>query len=144
MIGGSAAVLLDTCAVIFLANGEPIAPRATEAIMAAGRQRAILVSVASAIEIGRLAHIRPARTELQFLPDARAWYDRFLTGPGIRETPITSAIAIDASRLPGAIHGDPMDRLIVTTARHLGIPVVTRDRRILEYARSGEVMAIPC
>jgi PIN domain nuclease of toxin-antitoxin system len=26
--------------------------------------------------------------------------------------------------LPGELHGDPRDRLIVTSARHLGVPIV--------------------
>jgi predicted nucleic acid-binding protein len=39
---------------------------------------------------------------------------------------------------------DPGDRLIVATARHLGLPVVTRDRNIIAYARNGDVGVIPC
>ncbi len=64
--------------------------------------------------------------------------------PGMEEATITSAIAIDASYLPGDFHSDPMDRLIVATARHLGIPIVTGDRKILAYAEIGHVRAIAC
>jgi len=60
----------------------------------------------------------------------------------IREAPSRSAIAIDASWLPGEMHGDPADRLIVATARHLGLPIVTRDRKILAYAQGGDVAVI--
>jgi hypothetical protein len=45
-----------------------------------------------------------------------------MAGPGIKEAPLTSAIAIDASYLPVDLHGDPGDRLIVATARHVGLP----------------------
>lgn len=64
--------------------------------------------------------------------------------PGIREAAITRDIAIDSSHLPGNLHSDPMDRLIVTTARHLGLPVVTSDRKIIAYADAGYVNVIPC
>jgi PIN domain nuclease of toxin-antitoxin system len=67
-----------------------------------------------------------------------------MAGPAIKEAPITPAIAIDASYLPGDFHADPMDRLIVATARHLGMPVVTSDRKILGYAEAGFVRAIAC
>jgi PIN domain nuclease of toxin-antitoxin system len=37
-----------------------------------------------------------------------------------------------------------MDRLIVATARHLRLPVVTRDRKIISHAHAGHVSVIPC
>jgi PIN domain nuclease of toxin-antitoxin system len=42
------------------------------------------------------------------------------------------------------MHGDPADQIIVATARHLGTVIVTRDSRILAYARRGHVGAIRC
>ena len=33
---------------------------------------------------------------------------------------VTPAIAIDASHLPGEPHSDPVDQLVIATARHLG------------------------
>ena len=57
---------------------------------------------------------------------------------------ITPAIAIDSSYLPGDLHADPMDRLVVATARHLGVPIVTRDRKMIAYADGGHVGVIPC
>jgi PIN domain nuclease of toxin-antitoxin system len=32
-----------------------------------------------------------------------------------------------------SLDGDPVDQIIVATARSLGAPVVTADRRVLEY-----------
>ena len=139
------AVLLDTCAVIWLANGDPLAPSALAAIVQAGLGGLIHVSPASAWEIGMLSRPRPGRDAvLQFLPDPRTWFARVMAGPGIREAPITPDIAIAASFLPGSLHGDPGDRLIIATARHLGVPVVTRDEKIIAYAQGGFVGAIAC
>jgi PIN domain nuclease of toxin-antitoxin system len=78
------------------------------------------------------------------LPDAKTWLERVLAAPGIREAALTAAIAVDSSFLPGDFHGDSGDRLIVATARHLNVPVVTRDRRMLAYAETGEAKGILC
>ena len=67
-----------------------------------------------------------------------------MAGAGISEASFTPEIAIDASFLPGDLHGDLADRLIVTSARHLGVPIVARDRRIIAYGRDGHVQVIPC
>jgi PIN domain nuclease of toxin-antitoxin system len=64
--------------------------------------------------------------------------------PGNKETSITAAIAIDASHLPGDFHADPMDRLIISTARHLEMPIVTADRGMITDASAGHVRVIPC
>ena len=147
MSGGGArhrAVLLDTCAVIWLANGDSLSRGAAAAIVHAGLSDGIFVSPVSAWEVGMLSLPRPRRRPLQFLPDPKTWFARFITGPGVKEAPLTSAIAIDASYLPGALHGDPADRLILATARHMGIPVVTRDSRIIAYGRGGHAAVIPC
>jgi PIN domain nuclease of toxin-antitoxin system len=46
--------------------------------------------------------------------------------------------------LPPPIHKDPADRLLIATARSLNVPIVTRDRFILDYAEAGHVDAIVC
>jgi len=144
-VTGADAVLLDTCAMIWLSGGSPLPGGAMDAIIRAGLGRGVLVSTASAWEIGLLSRPRPGRAAaVTCAPDPKTWFAAFLAGPGIRETPVTAAIAIDACLLPGTFHADPADRLIVSTARHLGVPVVTGDRKILAYAEAGHVRAIPC
>lgn len=139
------AVLLDTCAVIWLANGDALASSATAAILHAGAADGIFVSPVSAWEVGLLSKPKAGRNlAVQFMPDPKTWFARVMAGPGLREASLTSEIAIDASFLPGELHGDPADRLIVTSARHLGVPIVTRDRRIIAYGCDGHVQVIPC
>lgn len=142
--GSPRSVLLDTCAVIWLANGNPLSASATEAIIRAGRATGVFVSPISAWEVGLLSRPRSDRPAVRFIPDAKTWFQRVMAGPGIREAPLSAEIAIDASQLPGELHGDPGDRLIVATARHFGMPIVTRDRRLIAYADAGHVAAIPC
>jgi PIN domain nuclease of toxin-antitoxin system len=139
------AVLLDTCAVIWLANGDPLHRDAVASIVQAGLSHGIFVSPASAWEIGMLARPRPGRgPSVQFAPDPKTWFARFAAGPGIRVADLTPSIAIDASWLPGVLHGDPGDRLIIATARHLRIPIVTRDSKIIAYAAAGHAEVIAC
>lgn len=147
MIGHAApqsAVLLDTCAVIWLGNRDRMAEEALDAIFAAGRGPGVFVSPVSAWEIGLLSRPEKAGRSVRFLPDAKTWFARMMAGPGIRDAALTPEIAIDASNLPGSLHADPADRLIVATARHLGAPVVTRDRQIIGYSERGYVGVIPC
>jgi PIN domain nuclease of toxin-antitoxin system len=58
--------------------------------------------------------------------------------------PFAPAAGAVHSDLPGDFHAAPMDRMIVATARHLGMPVVTSDRKILAYAEAGHVKVVAC
>ena len=134
------AVLLDTCAIIFIAEDQPIDPSARREVMAATAGDGVLVSPVSAWEIGLLATPRG----FVFLPDPRAWFNSFLANAGVQLAPLTPDIAIESSFLGPPLHSDPADRLLIATARALAVPIVTRDHRILAYAKAGLVGAIPC
>ena len=102
------AVLLDTCAVIWLANGDPIAERATAVIVHAGLAEGVFVSPVSAWEIGLLSRPITGRSAaVRFMPDPNTWFARVVGAPGIREAALTPEIAIDASFLPDEPHGTP-------------------------------------
>lgn len=136
--------LLDTCAFLWLMTEAPMRTESLSAIRLAAEAGALLVSPVTAWEIGLLARPRKQGASLRFLPDAKSWFNRVMTAPGVRLAAFTPDMAIDASGLPGPLYDDPADRMIISTARHLGIPVVTRDRRIIAYARAGHVEVIPC
>jgi PIN domain nuclease of toxin-antitoxin system len=139
------AVLLDTCAVIWLAAGRDLAEPALAAILNAGIGEGIFVSPVSAWEVGMLSLRRGDREAgLQFLPDPATWFARLMAGPGIRAAPFSGDIAVAASYLPGTLHRDPADRLLIATARNLVVPIVTRDTRIAAYAARGFVDMIAC
>jgi PIN domain nuclease of toxin-antitoxin system len=135
-------VLLDTCAIIWMVQDQPMAATAVAAIRQASTHVRVLVSPVSAWEVGLLAvRVRGAVT---FKPTPGQWFERLLVKPGIRLTPLTPGAAIAASCLPGQLHSDPADRLLIATARELDVPLVTRDQRILAYAAQGHVQAIAC
>lgn len=70
------------------------------------------------------------------------WTERLMDLGKFRIISIDAAIARDAGALPGDIHGDPSDRMIIATARSLGCPVLTADGPILAYAAKGHVEAL--
>jgi PIN domain nuclease of toxin-antitoxin system len=136
-----ARLLLDTCAAIWIGNRDAIAPDALQAIRGAARAAGIFVSAVTAWEIGiATTRSRP----LVLLPTAQLWLADLLAQPGFRTVPLGPEVAFSASYLPGDFHRDPADRLLIATARELGVPLVTRDRRILDYAEQGHVDAIAC
>lgn len=137
------AVLLDTCALIWFAGGEPLETYADDVIRAAALADGVFVSPVSAWEVGMLSRPKSGRA-LAFTPDPAAWFARFMSAPGVRPAPFTADIAIAASQLPEPLHGDPADRMLIATARDLSMPIVTRDSKILGYARAGHVAAIAC
>ena len=54
---------------------------------------------------------------------------------GVRLAELTRGVAVDAGFIPCAALADPLDRLIVATARQLDATLLTADSSILEYAK---------
>ena len=97
--------------------------------------------VVSAISVWEIAMLEAAR-RIQLSVDVRAWVGRALAFPGVRLAGLSPPIAIESTRLPGPLHRDPADRLLIATARLTGAALVTRDERILAYAKKGHVRVV--
>lgn len=61
------------------------------------------------------------------------WFVQAMGYPGIRIIELTPEISIESTQLPWEFHRDPADQIIVATARIYGCPLVTSDKRILNY-----------
>jgi PIN domain nuclease of toxin-antitoxin system len=46
---------------------------------------------------------------------------------------LTPEIAIESTQLPGEFHRDPADQIIVATARIYNCPLLTSDKKIIDY-----------
>jgi PIN domain nuclease of toxin-antitoxin system len=130
-------VLLDTHALIWLLAGAPMASNALSAIAAAQTQKALFVASISAWE----ASLAPQKATNQ--PDllglsVDAWFKLGVRRAGARTIPLTHHVALEAARVP-AIHGsgDPGDCFLIATARVKRLSLITRDRKILAFARSN-------
>jgi PIN domain nuclease of toxin-antitoxin system len=137
----SSPLLLDTCAIIWIANDETIAKEARSAMSAALlADESVYVSPISAWEVGQLA--AKGRLSLPMTPEK--WFDRFLAAPGMRLADMTTNLLIASSFLPGDQPADPADRIIAATAREYGLRLMTRDRKLLSYAAAGYCRALAC
>ena len=58
---------------------------------------------------------------------------------GLRMLSLTPAILVESTRLPPGLHRDPADRILAATAREHGLTLVTRDKALLRYGRSGHL-----
>lgn len=129
-------VLLDTHVWVWLMEGtERLCPAARALISAAAAAGTLRVSAISVWEVAMLE----AKGRLTFRQDCRAWVRDALASPGLCLVPLDPDIAVDSTRLPGAVHGDPADRIVTATARALGATLVTADSRIREYASAGHL-----
>lgn len=136
-----ASILLDTCAALWLMGGEPISEESRQAIRSAGAAHVgVYVSPFTAWEIGTLI----ARQRLQLTLSPEVWFERLLALPGVRLAELTASILLASTALPGSPPADPADRIIAATARVQGHVVVTRDKKLLDYAREGHIRAIAC
>jgi PIN domain nuclease of toxin-antitoxin system len=131
-----AAVLLDTYVLVWLVGGDTqLSARARRQIAAA---TTVWVSAITPWEIGMLV----AKGRLTLAQDPLEWLDAVLALPGIRLAGLEPAIAVASSRLPGDLPGDPADRIIAATARHLDAKLVTADEKLLAYGAAGFLSAV--
>ena len=65
---------------------------------------------------------------------AEHWIDSSLERTGVRLTDLTREIAVDAGFIPRTALPDPLDRLLVATARRLEATLLTADSDVLRYA----------
>lgn len=138
------ALLLDTHAAIWLAEGQ-LTQAAADVVVFAGLADGVFVSPVTAWEIGLLARPRSGRPpRFTFLPNPQGWFANLMAKPIIKPAPLTNAAAIESSHLPGLLHDDPADRLLVATARDMDVALMTRDEAILRYDLAGHVRTWPC
>lgn len=132
-------ILLDTHALIWAVQGDrQLGASAATAIEDARRSDRLGVCAITPWEVALLVE----KDRLRLALDLGAWLDAVLGAEGVDLLPIEPAIAVDSVRLPGRFHADPADRFIVATARHWGVPLVSADQAIIDYAADGHLLVI--
>lgn len=89
-------------------------------------------------EVGKLA----ARKRVILGQPVTPWIEDALTSSGATLEAITPQIAAASCELPDGFRSDPADEIIIATARAISGTLVTRDRKILEYAAGGYLSAV--
>jgi len=133
--------LLDTCAVIWTAHGDPLREPAASELQDAYRGGArLFVSPITAWEIGMLV----AKGKMALALDPGLWFQRYCELPSVALAAMPTSVLVSSTSLPGTPPADPADRIIIATARAFGYVLVTRDARVLEYGARGHVRVIEC
>ncbi len=134
-------LLLDTHVWLWSVNGDVrrVGRRTRRLLSRAESQDAIRISPVSVFELVALHTLG----RVSLARSAERWIREALDTAGVRVAELSPAMAIDAGSIPRESLSDPLDRLLVATARHLEATLLTSDARILAFAaQTGGVHAL--
>lgn len=124
-------IVLDTHVWIwFISNPENLSKKAEKAISTAVKDKSVLISSISSWELAFLVQKKRLKLTLEITD----WIAKSEGLPFIRFVPVTNSIAVKSVNLPTPFHPDPADRIIIATALSVGAPLVTKDKKLLEYS----------
>lgn len=123
-------IILDTHIWLWWVHGADNLTQPQSKIIKENEPYGIGVSSISCWEIAKLVEYN--RIELPC--SIKEWFKKALGYPGIQLIEISPDIAIESTQLPGSFHKDPADQVIVATARIYNCPLVTSDKKIIEYS----------
>lgn len=92
-------------------------------------ERNIFISAISTWEVAVLV----SRGRLKLTMNARDWVTASEALPFLNFVPVSNSIALKSVELPGTLHNDPADRIIIATAVSMGAVLVTKDEKIRNY-----------
>ena len=123
-------IILDTHVWIWLVSDpEKLSGKAIEAIDYA---RTVGICPISCWEIST----KVANGKLALDRDINIWVEQALARPRIKLMELSAEITLMAGRLgKEGFHGDPADRLIVSTAIVHGAGLISKDRRIRSFSK---------
>ena len=123
-------IVLDTHAWIWwVSNPVCLSETAKGIIDEAVTEKNIFISSISAWEVATLV----SRGRLKLTISAADWVAASEALPFFAFVPVSNSIALKSVQLPGALHNDPADRIIIATAVSLGAVLVTKDEKIRNY-----------
>jgi PIN domain nuclease of toxin-antitoxin system len=125
-------LLFDTHAWIWTVDADTrrVGPRSRRLIAQGETQNILRLSTASVFEI--VALHTAGRLRLAHSPEQ--WIESSIERTGVRLAEVTRDVAADAGFIPRTALADPLDRLLVATARRLEATLLTGDTAILAYA----------
>jgi len=122
--------LLDTHTWIWWhISPEKIPPKIKKIISAPPGDGSLLLHTISVWEFCKLAERR--RLVLSLNPEA--WLEQALDMAGLFLVPLSPALALQSTRLPGALHSDPADQILTACARSFNAVLLTKDERLQKY-----------
>jgi PIN domain nuclease of toxin-antitoxin system len=123
---------LDTHIWVWYLDGDAtrMAPGMVPLLDAAASAAHLRVSDISYWEVA----VKTAKRSLVFSIDATVWLNRAGKAPGIAFLPLDRDVLLLSTRLPGTMHNDPADRILIAASQLYSLPLVTADAMIIDYA----------
>jgi PIN domain nuclease of toxin-antitoxin system len=125
-MAGGGAMILDTCALLWLASGDKKLSRAT--LKEINEVSAVYVSAISGFEVA----IKVAKGKLKLPRPPQEWFEKIIEHHGLTVLSLELNVCIAAAQLP-PIHEDPCDRFIIAAAKLHNLTVVTTDEQFEKY-----------
>ncbi len=132
--------LLDTCVILFTLEATKLLVDAEKQLQQATNFGRVIVSPISAWEIGKLV----GSGKLKLPIDPLDYFNSFANRKGISVCSLSPEVLVRSSMLPELTHKDPMDCILIATARIHNFTLVTSDRAILAYGALGHVKTLAC
>ncbi len=132
-------LVIDTHVWLWIeSDPDRLSEPARSRIEQAARVGKLWVSVMSVWEIGMLV----AKDRIRLSMPVDEWVRQASATPGMQMLGVVPEIALESTRLPDAPHGDPVDRLLMASARVHNLTLITADEKILAYADQGHLKAL--
>lgn len=132
-------LVIDTHVWLWLeSDPDRLSEPARSRIEQAARVGKLWVSVMSVWEIGMLV----AKDRIRLSMPVDEWVRQASATPGMQMLGVVPEIALESTRLPDEPHGDPVDRLLMASARVHNLTLITADEKILAYADQGHLKAL--
>lgn len=134
-------LLLDTHVWLWWENGTPgrISAEARREIAHAEGRSGLWIASMSLWEVAMLA----SRGRVDVEPDALTWMRRSLEDPSRAVVPMTPEITVLSTRLPDPPVADPIDLILLATARVENMTLVTADRKLIDYGKRNYIKILP-
>jgi len=134
-------LLLDTHVWVWLINADDRLNRKKylKIIEQYSDQGAVRVSAISVWELGMLV----AKGRLILSKNIHEWVQEALNSKGISLEPLSIDILLESAFMGDEAHGDPADRMILTTAKNINAMIMTADKKIIFYCRHHNLNVMP-
>jgi PIN domain nuclease of toxin-antitoxin system len=133
-------LLLDTCTILYIANKDKLLEATRIALENAFDGNHAFISPISALELGQLSVRRRPKAP----SDPFKFFYGFSMLSGVSLCTLSPDVLMQSSFLPSWRHKDPVDRILVASARMDNLTLVTSDRAILSYGAQGHVKTLAC
>jgi PIN domain nuclease of toxin-antitoxin system len=132
-------VLLDTHVWIWAVEGSSrLGPSTRRRLSRRVVGSVVAISPASILEIAALH----TSGRLRLTMPVERWIDTSIAAGGLSVLDLGREIALSAGLIPNSALADPLDRCLVATSREHALPLVTADRKLVEYAARTKQLTV--